>query len=79
MNDLAERQDTAFNAFNAALGFILLISLWVVGYAAAELAAWNAAIGGIVLGGVAFAAFTHLREWEEWISLIVGLWVLAAP
>ena len=36
-------------------------------------------ISGAVLGGVAFAAFTRMRAWEEWIGLVVGLWVLIAP
>ena len=78
MSDLTERVDAALNALNAASGVILLISPWVVGFRAAELATWNAVISGAVLGGVAFAAFTRMRAWEEWIGLVVGLWVIAS-
>ena len=79
MVPLTDREDAAINALNVVLGIILIVSPWAVGFAAAELPSWNAVISGAVIAIVAFAAFVRLRAWEEWISLVVGLWVLASP
>ena len=76
MFPLTDREDAAINALNVVLGVILLASPWAVGFAAAEVPSWNAVISGAVIAIVAFAAFVRLRAWEEWISLVVGLWVL---
>jgi hypothetical protein len=32
-----------------------------------------------VIGVVAIAALTKFAEWEEWINLALGLWVLVSP
>ena len=39
----------------------------------------NACVSGIVIGAVATAALTKLAEWEEWINLLLGVWVLVSP
>ena len=48
VNPLADREDAAINGMNAALGVILLISPWLLGFAAEPAATWSAVIGGAV-------------------------------
>jgi hypothetical protein len=79
MNALTERQDAAINAVNAVLGAILLASPWLLNFTAEQVPTWNAVISGAVIAIVAFAAFTRMREWEEWIGLAIGLWAMVSP
>ena len=39
----------------------------------------NATIAGIVIAVLAIAALAAFAVWEEWLNLIVGLWVLVSP
>ena len=78
VNPLADREDAAINGMNAALGVILLISPWLLGFAAEPAATWSAVIGGVI-AAAALAAFTRLLEWEEWVNLVAGLCVAASP
>ena len=63
---------------NLILGAILFFSPWMFGYGAGTASA-NAYIAGIVIAGLAIAALAAFAVWEEWLNLIVGLWVLVSP
>ena len=79
MTALDERVDATLNAANVALGVILLISPWLLDFSGHQLATWNAVASGAVIAILTFAAFVRTREWEEWVDLVVGLWVIASP
>jgi heme/copper-type cytochrome/quinol oxidase subunit 3 len=79
MNPLTDREASAINGVNAALGVVLLLSPWLIGFGAERMAAWTAIIGGTVIVVMAIAAFMRLLEWEEWINLVAGLCVAASP
>jgi hypothetical protein len=64
---------------NLFLAVILFISPWVLGFATEQYASWNAWISGAVVGLVAIGAIGMFNEWEEWLNLLVGIWVIAAP
>ncbi|HET6839516.1 MAG TPA: SPW repeat protein, partial [Bradyrhizobium sp.] len=42
-------------------------------------ASQNANIAGLAIAGLAIAALAAFAVWEEWLNLIVGLWVLISP
>nr|WP_315704299.1 MULTISPECIES: SPW repeat protein [unclassified Bradyrhizobium] len=63
---------------NLILGAILLFSPWIFGFEAGHLSQ-NAVISGIVIAVLAIAALAAFAVWEEWLNLIVGLWVLVSP
>jgi hypothetical protein len=52
---------------------------WILGFASEHVAAPNAWVSGIVIGAVATGAPTKLAEWEDWINLLLGVWVLVSP
>ncbi len=60
-------------------GVLLFISPWALGFAGELTAARTAWVGGIVIGVMALAALVQFAEWEEWVTLVVGLAVAAAP
>jgi hypothetical protein len=66
------------NIINALFATLLFLSPWLLAYSG-ETAAWNAWICGAVLGVMAARAVVAFAEWEEWIELVVGCWVLVAP
>jgi SPW repeat len=63
---------------NLILGAILFFSPWMFGFGAG-MSSENAYIAGIVIAGLAIAALAAFAVWEEWLNLIVGLWVLVSP
>ena len=76
MNGLKSRSElTAINIVNAIAAAFLFLSPWLFGFSGEQAAAWNAWVSGLVIAGLAVAAIVQLQEWEEWISLALGLWV----
>jgi SPW repeat len=63
---------------NLILGAILFFSPWIFGFDAGTVSR-NAMIAGIVIFVIAIAALWAFAVWEEWLNLIVGLWVLVSP
>lgn len=77
-NGLMERkkgQDWA----NLVLAVLLFISPWAVGYTALTNAARNAWVVGVVIAILAIAALTAFAVWEEWVNLVLGLWLIISP
>jgi hypothetical protein len=63
---------------NLILGAILFFSPWIFGFATG-MASQNAYVCGIIIAVLSIAALAAFAVWEEWINLIVGLWVLVSP
>jgi hypothetical protein len=63
---------------NLILGAVLFFSPWMFGFDAGR-ASENASIAGIVIAVLAIAALAAFAIWEEWLNLIVGLWVMVSP
>ncbi|TIV70782.1 MAG: hypothetical protein E5V89_13015 [Mesorhizobium sp.] len=61
------------------LAICLFISPWIIGFTAAMMPAWNAWIVGVLLGALALATLSVFAEWEEWVNLVLGLWLIASP
>lgn len=63
---------------NLVLGAFLIVSPWIFGFAeGASLA--NAVISGLIVAAISIAALSAFAIWEEWLNLIVGLWLLISP
>jgi len=63
---------------NLVLGAFLFCSPWMFGFDAGKVSE-NAFVSGIVIAVLAIAALAAFAVWEEWLNLIVGLWVLISP
>lgn len=44
-----------------------------------SLAAWNAWVLGVIIFIVALSAIGRMELWQEWITLLLGIWVFVAP
>src|SRR5215813_5225958 len=63
---------------NLILGVALLASPWIFSFPIGA-ASQNAVISGIVIAAISLAALAAFTVWEEWLNLIVGVWVLVSP
>jgi hypothetical protein len=63
---------------NLLLGMILFFSPWLFGLSTG--AQWQtASTVGILIAVLSVAALAAFAIWEEWLNLIVGLWLIASP
>jgi len=62
-----------------ALSGLLLVSPWLLDFSGLAVAAWTAWISAIVIAIFSLAATIHFAEWEEWVALVGGVWLLVAP
>ena len=67
-----------FDVANLILGAILFFSPWVFAYPAG-LQSQNAQTSGIAIVMLSIAALAAFAVWEEWLNLVVGLWVIVSP
>lgn len=63
------------------LGIWLFFSpFWMAGYlSAGSGAAWNSYILGVLVVIFAAAALSTGRRWEEWVQLVLGIWLIISP
>jgi len=73
------RKEKVADVINLVLGTGLFLSPWVIALPPDAAASWNAWLSGILIAAVAVAALGAFAEWEEWLNVIVGLWVAASP
>jgi SPW repeat len=63
---------------NLVLGAFLFFSPYIFGFSTGK--PWtNAMMCGLVIVVLSIAALAMFEVWEEWLNLIVGLWVFASP
>lgn len=67
------------DSINFLLGLWLILSPWALGYTATQAAFWNAIVLGLVIGAIAIAALVEFREWEEWLDMALGAWLVISP
>ncbi len=73
-----QRREATLDLYNAVLGAFLIVSPWLFDYAYSP-ARNGAFAAGAVLMLVSLLAIAAFREWEEWVNLAIGCWVIASP
>lgn len=73
-----KRREAVFDLYNAILGAFLFVSPWLFAYRTG-VAREDAFLSGAVLIAASLLAIAAFREWEEWVNLAIGCWVLASP
>lgn len=64
---------------NLVLGVWLIVAPWIGVGVHNDLAAWNSYVAGFAVAILSIAAIARSRLWEEWLNLVVGLWLILAP
>jgi hypothetical protein len=73
-----KRREAVLDLYNVALGAFLFISPWLFAYGYGPARA-DAFASGAILVLVSLLAIAAFREWEEWVNLAIGCWILASP
>ena len=60
-------------------GALLFLAPWVVGFVSDPASTRTAWITGLVTAVLAIAALVRFAEWEEWVTAVLGLWMIVAP
>ena len=71
--------DDAINWINGVVAVTFMLSPWLLGFSEHPTASWNAWMSGAVIGIVALSALVTAYEWEEWLNLLLGMWVAVSP
>jgi len=62
-----------------ALGIWLLLSPWALFYEYEPTALRNALLVGALIIVAEVVELSVFREWEEWINVVLGAWLLVSP
>jgi SPW repeat len=65
--------------FSVGAGVLIMISPWVAGGTNSDTVVTNAFMIGLGVVAVAILELTELDRWEEWLEMLLGLWLIAAP
>jgi len=64
---------------NMVLGFLLVVSPWLLRFTGLEAATLNAVIIGFLIFALSALALTLLDRWEAYINGLLGLWAVLSP
>ncbi len=75
---LKHRTDAILDVYKLVLGAFLIASPWLFAFAhgAAGTDLW---VSGSAITAAAIAALLMFAEWEEWVMLVGGLWLVLSP
>ena len=63
---------------NLVAGVWLFLTPWFFGYSHTNYA-WNAFVFGAVIAILSVWALADRRIWEEWVNIVIGIWVFISP
>lgn len=70
-------QDWVMLIFGA---WVFFSPFWMPAYASrGDAAAWNSYIFGAIAFFLAWGALATKELWEEWLNLLIGIWLIIAP
>ena len=72
------RRISALDCYAAAFGLFLFASPWLFAYVSemVRIEIWAA---GAAIVAVAIAAIVAFSDWEEWLNLVLGVWLVISP
>jgi SPW repeat len=73
-----QRPEAVLDLYNLVLGALLFLSPWLFAFAHGTAGA-DAWLGGATIAALSLAALMLYAEWEEWITLAAGLWMILSP
>lgn len=77
MSRLQERE-TVPDVYNLFLAAVLFVSPWLFNLTISQgkVDLW---ITSAIIGILSLAAIIAYRDWEEWLNVLMGVWLIASP
>ncbi len=80
MPALSDRLTTHWrDVANLILGLWLVISPWALSFTTETIPTGNALIVGVVIAVAAAAALIAFHTWEEWVNVVLAVWLIVSP
>lgn len=72
------RRESILDVYQMALGLFLFLSPWLFAFphSVSRVDDWMIGLAVVAVGIAATMAFS---EWDEWINLLLGVWLVIAP
>ena len=74
-----ERKQRWQDWINVLLGVWLFVAPFFGLVALTGMPAWNGYIFGVIIAVLSIWALVQPRAWEEWINLLIGIWLIISP
>jgi SPW repeat len=75
---LRHRTDAILDVYKLLLGAFLFVSPWLFAFAH-SVAGTDVWVSGAAIAAASIAALLMFAEWEEWVMLVGGLWLVLSP
>jgi hypothetical protein len=75
---LKRRPLATLDIYNLVLGAFVFVSPWLFAFAHGS-AGIDARASGAAIAAASIAALLVFAEWEEWLTLAAGLWLVVSP
>jgi hypothetical protein len=72
------RHESALDFYTVAFGLFLFVSPWLFAYADEE-ARIDLWASGAAIAMISAAAIVAFADWEEWLNLLLGAWLIVSP
>lgn len=72
------RRESALDIYNLALALFLFVTPWLFAFASedAKIDLW---VSGALIAVISLVTFVAFSSWEEWLNLLLGVWLVASP
>ena len=72
------RRISALDCYAVAFGLFLFVSPWLFAYVSEKvrIEVWAA---GAAITAISIAAIVAFSDWEEWLNLLLGVWLVISP
>lgn len=72
------RRISTLDCYEVAFGLFLFVSPWLFAYVSemVRIEVWAA---GAVIVAISIAAIVAFSDWEEWVNLVLGVWLVISP
>lgn len=76
--DAEASRNSILDIYNLLVAVFLFISPWLFAYAKSSVRMdfWASSASIAIVSAAAIAAFS---DWEEWLNVFIGIWLMAAP
>jgi hypothetical protein len=72
------RRTSALDCYAAIFGLFLFVSPWLFAYVSEKvrIEVWAS---GAAIAAISIAAMIAFSDWEEWVNLLLGAWLMISP
>jgi hypothetical protein len=72
------RRESTLDFYNLSFGLFLSVSPWLFAYAS-ESARIDILTSGALIAAISILAIVAFSDWEEWLNVLLGAWLMASP